>query len=93
MTQSKSTRQQNIERSRDYSCQASVSERKQADLAEDELRLEFDVLMDERPELSKEELADKLLEFAYTNNYDDDLFRDVLTVVDEIVDEEIYNES
>lgn len=90
--QSPATKQQNWERQQGYSCQASTSKIEESIWAEEELEWELDIILDENPNVNYDKLSEKLCTYAYTNNLDDMLFRDVYDVVNKIMSEVIRNE-
>ena len=90
--QSPANKQHNWERQQGYSCHASTNEVEEARWAEEELKWEADIILDENPYISYDKLSEKLCTYAYTNNFDDMLFRDVYYVVNEVISEEVYDE-
>ena len=86
------TRQQNWERQQGYSCHASASEVEEARWAEEELKWEADIMLDENPYISYDKLSEKLCTYAHTNNFNDMLFRDVYIVIEEVIGE-VFNDE
>ncbi len=84
-----STRQQNFENRKGYSCQSSEAERRDAEWAEEELKLELEIISEKYPEADKEELEYRLNKYGMENNYDEITFGDFNMIIEEIVTEHI----